>query len=247
MAKRRVSRSYLKKFSTKRLSKASMATSETLPEENMREAKTRTVSISDNTETRSFELRKNSEEQVKLPPLNGNLVRIKTGRKSASHQNLSTGIVMEPEFVEAQRDLIRSRVSFIQTGKSYITEEDESENDHDEKNKSKVRNFLPQIHVNIVPKTKGRRLRNSEISDMVLTQYEHLRELPATEHASKCMSVANNFKQKPWLQQVRQAMAIAAQSVNKRLSHQNNIVNPMKAKAFKVASDARGKCRINVA
>ena len=230
MAKRRVSRSYLKKCSTKRLSKASMATSETLPEENMREAKTRTVSISDNAETRSFERRKNSEEQVKLPPLNGNLVRIKTGRKSASHQNLSTGIVMEPEFVEAQRDLTRSRASFIQTGKSYITEEDESENDHDEKNKSKIRNFLPRIHVNIVPKTKGRRLRNSEISDMVLTQYEHLRGLPATEHASKCMSVANNFKQKPWLQQVRQAMAIAAQSVNKRLSHQNNIVNSMKAK-----------------
>ena len=230
MAKRRVSRSYLKKFSTKRLSKASMATSETLPEENMREAKTRTVSISDNAETRSFERRKNSEEHVKLPPLNGNLIRIKTGRKSASHQNLSTGIVMEPEFVEAQRDLTRSRASFIQTGKSYITEEDESEDDHDEKNKSKVSKFLPQIHVNIVPKTKGRRLRNSEVSDMVLTQYEHLRGLPATEHASKCMSVANNFKQKPWLHQVRQAMAIAAQSVNKRLSHHNNIVNPIKAK-----------------
>ena len=212
-----------------------MAVSETVPEGSVRETKTRTVSINDNRETRSIGRRKKSEEQVKLPPLNGNLIRIKTGRKSASHQNLSTGIVMEPEFVEAQRDLTRSRASFIQTGKSYITEDDQSENDHDEKNaslenESKVSKSLPPIHVNIVPKTKGRRLRNSEISDMVLTQYEHLRGLPATEHASKCMSVANNFKQKPWLQQVRQAMAIAAQSVNKRLSRQDNIINTMKAK-----------------
>ena len=226
MAKRKMSRSYLKKFSTKRLSKASMTMSETVPEGSIKEAKTRTVSISDNRETVPIERRKKSEGQVKLPPLNGNLMRIKTGRKSASHQNLSTGIVTEPEFIEAQRDLTRSRASFIQTGKSYITEEDESEKDHE----YKVPKFLPQIHVNIVPKTKGRRLRNSEISDMVLTQYEHLRGLPATEHASKCMSVANNFKQKPWLQQVRQAMAIAAQSVNKRLSHHNNIVNTIKTK-----------------
>ena len=242
---RKMSRSYLQKWRGRSLSKSSLVASEvkSTEEQNMapveespRELKARTVSISD---SKANERSNKKEEQVKLPPLNGNLLRIKTGRKSASHQNLSTGIVTEPEFVEAQRDLSRSRASFIQTGRRYFTEEDESEVFKDENNEavdkdSKVSRSLPPIHVNIIPTRKGRRLRNSEISDMVLTQYEQLRGLPATEYASKCMTLANNFKHKPWLQQIRQAMAISARGVSKTLSQQSSVFNSFKSKPSKL-------------
>ena len=234
MAKRRASKHYLSRLRSKSFSKISFAVSDgksvgdqmSGAAESEQEPKKK-VSIADNRESKSDEKnRKSTEDRVKLPPLNDNLRRIKTGRKSASHQNLATAIVVEPEFVEASRTLTHSRASFIQTGTSYFNKDDED--DMNEEKGSKVSKSLPKIKLNITK--KERKLRNSEISDMVLSQYEQLRGLPANEYATRCMSVANNFKQKPWLQQVRQAMIIATRGMNKTLSRQRNILHPVKAK-----------------
>ena len=235
MAKRRMSRGYLTKLHSKSFSKLSLGPSEgksihdqSIGTNDCEQKSKKKVSIVDTKDEKlNRKSEKATEDGFKLPPLGGDLRRVKTGRKSASHQNLSTGIVMEPEF-EGSRDLSQSRASFIQTGTSYIIEDDEPNDDPGNVSDNVEYKSLPKIKLNVIK--RGRRLRNSEISDMVLSQYEQLRGLPASEYASKCMSVANNFKQKPWLQQVRQAMIIATRGVNKTLSRQSNFFHPVKSK-----------------
>ncbi|KAF6033106.1 ANKUB1 [Bugula neritina] len=51
-----------------------------------------------------------------------------------------------------------------------------------------------------------------------LTLYEKHRGLKSRDYAIKCLSIASNFKEKPWLQQVRLAMDLTSQEVKKRVS-----------------------------
>ena len=54
-----------------------------------------------------------------------------------------------------------------------------------------------------------------EISKETLQLFERYRGSSSKEYAMKCLSVAENFKELPWLHQVRIAMAIAAKGVKK--------------------------------
>jgi len=55
-----------------------------------------------------------------------------------------------------------------------------------------------------------------------LALYEKYRGLKSRDYAIKCLSIASNFKDKPWLQQVRLAMDLTSQEVKKRVSSEFN-------------------------
>ncbi len=105
--------------------------------------------------------------------------------------------------------------------------DEENMTESSEEIQKKVASSLPPLQMKVVT-SKGKRMRNSEISAQVLATYEQHRGLPATEYASKCLGVATSFTNKPWLQQVRQAMIIANKGVHKTTSGRPHLFVPMK-------------------
>ncbi|XP_074640258.1 uncharacterized protein LOC141898315 [Tubulanus polymorphus] len=56
-----------------------------------------------------------------------------------------------------------------------------------------------------------------------LDQYEKYRGMKSRDYAIKCLSVANTFKEKPWLHQVRLAMTLTTQKVKKSLDGERSV------------------------
>ena len=61
------------------------------------------------------------------------------------------------------------------------------------------------------------RAKTCDVNSDVMRSYEAYRGLTSRAYAVKCMNLATSFREKPWLQQVRQATAIAHQGVRKTL------------------------------
>ena len=61
------------------------------------------------------------------------------------------------------------------------------------------------------------RAKTCDVNSDVMRSYEAYRGLTSRAYAVKCMNLATSFREKPWLQQVRQATAIAHRGVRKTL------------------------------
>ena len=61
------------------------------------------------------------------------------------------------------------------------------------------------------------RAKTCDVNSDVMRSYEVYRGLTSRAYAVKCMNLATSFREKPWLQQVRQATAIAHRGVRKTL------------------------------
>ena len=59
--------------------------------------------------------------------------------------------------------------------------------------------------------------------------YERYRGYRPREYAIRCLTIANSFKDKPWLQQVRQAVLIARNGVEKTILNKPTIFATEKA------------------
>ena len=65
-----------------------------------------------------------------------------------------------------------------------------------------------------------------DVNKATLDLFERHRGIKSRDYAIKCMSVANNFKDRPWLQQVHQAMHIAAKGVKKIVDQEPYLFTP---------------------
>ncbi|XP_013421695.1 uncharacterized protein LOC106181762 [Lingula anatina] len=76
---------------------------------------------------------------------------------------------------------------------------------------------LPLFSVETCPKPHfyGRNKSDGALVPRTLATYEKYRGQKARDYAITCLSLANNFKEKPWLQQVRLAMNFTAQKVKR--------------------------------
>ena len=64
---------------------------------------------------------------------------------------------------------------------------------------------------------------SGDIPGKTLALYERYRGYRSREYAIRCLTIANSFKDKPWLQQVRQAVMIARKGVDKTVLNKPNI------------------------
>ncbi len=172
-----------------------------------------------------------SSSPVKLPPIQE---RFKRGI-SQSHQNLTMGNLNDVEADFKVR--ATSRSAFIQTGyrgtnKSASLESMTDREEQQQANRKKKLVLLtknvedgsqvPVAVMNLSDKSTRRSYgpsKNANISKMTLQQYEKIRGLTSRDYAVRCLTVANSFKEKPWLHRVRQAMAIASQGVKKTVTN----------------------------
>ena len=185
------------------------------------------------------------EDNVKLPPIQENMFKVSQGL-SSSHHNIASGSKAEPEFADGKIQRPASRGSFIQTGIQRDTannsplkqqvSQDDSKQPAATKKKKKKKDFdmllakartadggmpLPMVSQDAPrPFVKS---SQEDITRKTLEHYERYRGLRSREYAIKCLSVANSFGEKPWLHQVRQAMAIAAQGVRKTVSRRSHL------------------------
>ena len=184
-----------------------------------------------------------ADRVVKLPSITEKFKASKG--LSLSHQNLSSGTKQEPEFNTSEPNTARSvtgRAIYLQTGKTTsvpsIHEEDEPDETYTEPEKEKKTKkvkvkrplllkktqtsdggiSLPMLSSEYIPRpfvmAKG---ENPTLK--TLQHYERIRGLSSREYAIKCLAVANSFKEKPWLHQVRQAMTIATTGVKKTVAN----------------------------
>jgi len=70
------------------------------------------------------------------------------------------------------------------------------------------------------------RSSSEELMKGTLSLYEKYRGLKSRDYAIKCMSVATTFREKPWLQQVHQAMVISKKGVKKVVEKQPHMFSP---------------------
>ncbi|XP_067948917.1 uncharacterized protein [Watersipora subatra] len=82
---------------------------------------------------------------------------------------------------------------------------------------------LPLINTenNVRPYLQHCKSKETDPALTTLALYERYRGLKSRDYAIKCLSIASNFKDKPWLQQVRLAMDLTSQDVKKRVSSEN--------------------------
>jgi hypothetical protein len=76
---------------------------------------------------------------------------------------------------------------------------------------------LPLSSVEVCPRPF---IKNEYLTRGTLELYERHRGLNSRDYAIRCMSIGNTFKEKPWLQQVNQAMIISQQGVKKTFNRQ---------------------------
>ena len=69
--------------------------------------------------------------------------------------------------------------------------------------------------------------KNDDFAQTTLEVYEKYRGLRSRDYAIKCLTLANSFKEKPWLKQVHQAMDIASQGVRRVIAKEPHLFMEM--------------------
>ncbi|XP_064620330.1 uncharacterized protein LOC135483395 isoform X2 [Lineus longissimus] len=78
---------------------------------------------------------------------------------------------------------------------------------------------LPMSSIECIPKPVFHvKSHGADVARSTLDSYERHRGMKARDYAIKCLSVASTFKEKPWLHQVRLAMALTTQGVKKNVT-----------------------------
>ena len=181
----------------------------------------------------------------KLPPIQEN--RFKVSRVTSSSYHNVVGSKTGSEFGESRRFRGESRASFLLTGgredgrKSQPKHQTSQQTDLTKKLAPK-RKRRPDLTSDVLL-AKARTTDGSmalpmvshdvprpfvkaseeDITRQTMSHYERYRGIKSRDYAIKCLSVANSFKDKPWLHQVRQAMAIASQGVRKTVSRRPHL------------------------
>ncbi len=143
---------------------------------------------------------------TKLPPLKREINVIRTSRKSVSRIDDRPGPL--PELSHSANYTYHSRLSH---------------KSRHEDNSIVAGQLLPTSLTPRIHQHKTRVLRNSELSDMVFGEYERHRGLSSSEYASKCLLLATNFKDKPWLHRIRQASTIATKGVQRIMGGKTHV------------------------
>lgn len=170
-------------------------------------------------------------DEFKLPPIQENMSKVGKRRISNAHQNFMAGGKMELEFGEGKSTLTQSRASFIQTGKQSRPEyarvaKKKKRKDFTTDLLAKAKTAEAGVSLPMVSVDAPRPFMRSSKDDFArqtLLHYEKYRGIKARDYAIKCLAIANSFKEKPWLHQVRQAMSIAAQGVRKTVTNRGHL------------------------
>lgn len=79
---------------------------------------------------------------------------------------------------------------------------------------------LPIVSLDTTPRPF---VSNPRVMHSTLDLFDKYRGMDARNYAIKCLSVANSFKEKPWLSQVQQAMTIATRGVRRVVGRKPNL------------------------
>ncbi len=159
-------------------------------------------------------------------------------KRSTYIQTGHKGSRRETRLLNRQR---QAKTAPIRTRTDPLIQDDESElkdNASTSQNSKMIQAFLRQSSAmpghNTTNQHQRRHSRHDDILKQVMRQYEEYRGLKSKEYAMKCLNLASSFKEKPWLHQVRQAMAIASQGVKKTISGRPHLfMSEMEAKNTK--------------
>ncbi len=159
-------------------------------------------------------------------------------KRSTYIQTGHKGSRREKRLLNRQR---QAKTAPMRTRTDPIIHDDESElkdNASNSQNSKMIQAFLRQSSAmpahNTSQQQQRRNSRHDDILKQVMRQYEEYRGLKSKEYAIKCLNLASSFKEKPWLHQVRQAMAIASQGVKKTISGRPHLfMSEMEAKNTK--------------
>jgi hypothetical protein len=125
--------------------------------------------------------------------------------------------------------------TYIETGKTKrdVSNPQKSNDDDDKDKKKRSRSAvllakaktadgaipLPMSSIESIPKPVFHvKSDGVDVARSTLDSYERHRGMKARDYAIKCLSVASTFKEKPWLHQVRLAMALTTQGVKKNVT-----------------------------
>lgn len=152
--------------------------------------------------------------RIRLPP-------IKSGRAGSSHEMAAPTDANQPT-----RDA-KSKAAFIQTGK--IKEEEKGSISLKAKKRYRAKAKTIDAPIPLPEISRENKMRpyvyarsKSEDPMTTLNLYEKYRGMKARDYAIKCLSIANTFKDKPWLKQVRMALTFGEFGVKKAFNRSLN-------------------------